>query len=318
MSTTPSAPQPATDLPFVSVVVAVLHELDQLCACLAALERQTYPADDYEVIVVKNGHPEDAALVVAAFAHVRLVYEPRQGFSYARNCGVHAARGPVIAFTDADCLPAHDWIERGVAHLSGTPNCGLVGGKINLSFKDPARLTAGELYERLTAYPQQRYIEQFRFGVTANLFTTKQVVAQAGLFDERASGSEDLEWGQRVHAAGFTLAYADDAVVQHPARATFGALKQKLVRVTTAQERLRAARPYPVTKLTKAIVKDVLPYRKLRLIWTDARLQGLEQRLKVTAVLLGLRLVRAWARLRVRVKSRRIAPSITNLEEVQH
>jgi cellulose synthase/poly-beta-1,6-N-acetylglucosamine synthase-like glycosyltransferase len=47
------------------------------------------------------------------------------------------ARGEIVAFTDSDCIPATDWIEKGVDNLLRIPNCGLVAGEIAVFFKDP-------------------------------------------------------------------------------------------------------------------------------------------------------------------------------------
>src|ERR1041384_5139232 len=94
---------------FVSVIVPVWNDAERLGHCLHALEKQTYPAESYEVIVVDNGSTDSVACLVAAYGRARLVSEQRPGSYAARNTGLNLARGQVIAFTDADCLPAPDW-----------------------------------------------------------------------------------------------------------------------------------------------------------------------------------------------------------------
>lgn len=63
-----------------------------------------------------------------------------------------------------------------------------------------------------------------RFAVTANVFTAAAVMALIGPFDDRLQSGGDADWGKRVHAAGYELVYAPEAVVRHPARPTFRAL----------------------------------------------------------------------------------------------
>lgn len=83
-----------------------LNDLPRLRACLAALERQTYPTDRYEVLVVDNGSDGEVAAAVAAFPHAVLAREERRSSYAARNRGLSLARGAIIAFTDSDCIPA--------------------------------------------------------------------------------------------------------------------------------------------------------------------------------------------------------------------
>lgn len=287
--------------PFVSVIIPVFNDETRLLRCLAALEQQEYPAACYEVIVVDNGSARDVAGAVGGFAHARAARELRPGSYAARNTGLALARGEVLAFTDSDCVPQHDWLANGVARLLHAEQPSIVAGHIALFFKAPEHPTSAELYESVTAFPQQKYVEKYHYGATANLLTWRAVLDAVGPFNSQLTSGGDREWGQRAHAAGFPLIYAAEVVVQHPARASFAEMKHKLVRVTVGLEHVRAAQPYPLSKLLKAVVKDLLPFKKAYQIWADERLQGLQQRSRATSVLLGLQAVQALTRLRVRL-----------------
>jgi len=100
-----------TSTPFVSVIIPVYNDPERLKTCLQALEEQTYPQSSYEVIVVDNGSDESIEPIVTEFNQAKAGYEPHPGSYAARNKGLSLARGEVIAFTDADCIPALDWIE---------------------------------------------------------------------------------------------------------------------------------------------------------------------------------------------------------------
>jgi glycosyltransferase involved in cell wall biosynthesis len=204
------------DTPFVSVIIPVFHDEMALRLCLRALERQTYPKEHYEVVVVNND-PTNALDLETLSLICRVVEEAVVGSYAARNKGIAVSRGEILAFTDADCVPAEDWIERGVAQVQQHPDAGLVAGKVVLEFRNGEPQHAVEWLENLIAFPQEIYLKRLHFGVTANLFTTREVIKKVGLFNATLKSGGDEEWGQRVFAASYTLCYADDARVHHPA-----------------------------------------------------------------------------------------------------
>ena len=95
--------------PKLSVVIPALDEEREIGECLASLARQTFP--DFEVIVVDNGS-RDATPAIAARYGARVIREPRRGPGYARETGFRAARGEIIASTDADTRVPLDWLAR--------------------------------------------------------------------------------------------------------------------------------------------------------------------------------------------------------------
>ena len=105
-----------------------------------------------------------------------------------------------------------------------------MAGKIELTFHDPKKRTAAELFESVFGLPQKTYVE-WGFGATANLFTTRATMDRVGLFDERLMSGGDAEWGRRLRAQGLALDYADDVRVLHGAKRTVGELCQRAVRV---------------------------------------------------------------------------------------
>ena len=223
----------ALEHPFVSVIVPVFNDAERLKQCLQALAQQTYGQASFEVIVIDNGSddPHSIETVVSPYENATLAVEPTPGSYAARNLGITLAQGEVLAFTDADCVPSPDWIERGIAHLHQTPNCGQVVGKVNLFFADPDNPTAVELYESLTAFQQERLLRQFHGGATANVFTWRKVVDQIGPFNARLKSNGDLEWGERIFQAGYDQVYAADVQVKHPTRRSFRDLYKRTARL---------------------------------------------------------------------------------------
>src|SRR5258708_37148610 len=100
--------------PKVSVIVPHYRDLGGLALCLAALDRQSYPKDKLDVIVADNASPEGAAAVAEVIAdRARLVVVSEKGAGPARNGGVAASSGDVLAFIDSDCVAEPAWIEAG-------------------------------------------------------------------------------------------------------------------------------------------------------------------------------------------------------------
>ncbi len=218
-------------LPMVTVVVPVYNDLVRLRMCVAALAGQDYPADRFEVVVVDNASSDDVRAALPDDDRFRLLREPRRGSYAARNTGVAAANGDVLAFTDSDCVPHRNWLTAGVAALSATPTADALGGSIRLTFRSGAPRTGPELYEARHGFSQRKYIETFSFAATANLFVPTKVFVDVGAFNADLKSGGDLDWGTRLARSGRHLAYADTPVVDHPARSTWAETTRKAVRV---------------------------------------------------------------------------------------
>ena len=78
---------------FVSVIIPVYNDAERLKKCLLALEKQTYPQAQYEVIVVDNASEENIKDVVSQFPQARLTFENSPGSYAARNQGISIAKG---------------------------------------------------------------------------------------------------------------------------------------------------------------------------------------------------------------------------------
>ena len=219
--------------PFVSVIIPVFNDAERLRICLTALEQQTYPRSSYEVIVVDNGSNKGQNIsdLVAQFGQAKAAYESIIGSYAARNKGISLATGDVLAFTDADCIPALNWLENGVKTLLEQPDCGLVAGEVAIFFKDSTRPRVVELYEQVYAFPQKAFIEKHKFGVTANIFTFRVVMNHAGLFNASLKSGGDVDLGQRVLSLGYPQIYADNVCVAHPALYSWQQLYKKHLRI---------------------------------------------------------------------------------------
>ncbi|TXS35448.1 glycosyltransferase family 2 protein, partial [Streptomyces sp. uw30] len=123
----------AGNAPDISVVIATHNRCELLRRCLDSLLRMEYPGSAFEVIVVDNAPADDAAeqLVREAYSpRVRYVREPVAGLARARNRGLTAARGGIVAFTDDDTLVDSRWLSALAEAFSGNQAIGCVTGLI--------------------------------------------------------------------------------------------------------------------------------------------------------------------------------------------
>lgn len=86
-----------------------------------------------------------------------------------------------------------------------------------------------ELYKSIKAFPRNKYIKKYNYGATANVWTFRSAINNVGVCDTTLKSGGDRDWGQRVFAAGYSQAYADDVGAAHPARHSLGELYKKVV-----------------------------------------------------------------------------------------
>lgn len=245
--------------PFISIIIPHYNDPDRLARCLQQLENQTYPADRYEVIVIDNGSEVLPESVVARFPHAQLLIERKSGSYIARNKGISVAKGEIVAFTDADCLPQLDWLENGTNALLQNNKIGLVAGEVDIFAVAPDSQTAVEIYEQLYAFPIESFVKFWHFGVTANLFTRMETIEKIGMFNGELKSGGDLEWGQRVYAAGYEVVYGKDVIIKHPALKNAQAIYLKKRRVHGGYHDLLVQQNTPYKYLWQDFPKDLIP-----------------------------------------------------------
>ena len=289
--------------PLVSVIIPVFNGSKSLEKCLEALEAQSYPRESYEVIVVDNASDENIKLTVFQFSKVRYEYEHIRGSYAARNKGIKSAQGQLIAFTDSDCIPAFNWLEELVYRLqSQENNCGLIAGSVKSTIKSKDKATPSELYDSLFAFPQKRYVEEYKFGVTANLMTPVEVLEKVGLFNSNLKSGGDYEWGYRVFSAGYHLTYAESAVVFHPARENLDELITKSVRVVEGHYELVKLKVYsPIRFLLASLIDFFFPFRSALFILFNRQIDDFSDRTAVAWVSTRVKYARALRRLQLQL-----------------
>ncbi len=119
----------------VSVVIPAYNEAKRISRCLAALEEQDFPREDFEIIVVDNNSTDNSYKIAQAFDNVKVVQElEHQGVGAARQAGWSIAQGEIIMSTDADCEPPKHWMKKVYKAFEKEP--GLVGMSAGYTFYD--------------------------------------------------------------------------------------------------------------------------------------------------------------------------------------
>ena len=201
---------------FVSVIVPTYKDWDRLARCVEALAGQSYPRDRFEVIIVNNDPANEAPPCFSLPEGFRIITEAKAGSYAARNAGLKEAKGPIIGFTDTDCIPDRAWIENAVTYFNNNRHYSRIAGQISIFFKSP-KPTIAERYNSIFSFPQEAHASGGTC-VTGNLFTYKTVFDAVGGFNETLLSLGDLQWGKRANKAGFQICYVPGVAVKHPAR----------------------------------------------------------------------------------------------------
>jgi len=208
---------PLQRYPKVSIVVACYNGGRTLQPCLDSLTRLNYP--DYEVIVVDDGSTDITPQVASLYKNFRTLSQAHQGLSVARNAGLFASQGEVVAFTDADCRADEDWLYYLAADLLKGSFVG-VGGHNFLPPDDSAVAAAvmvspgGPAHVMLT----DRQAEHIP---GCNMAFYKWALVEIGGFDpifHRAGDDVDVCW--RLQQRGYRIGFSPPAFVWHYRRPT--------------------------------------------------------------------------------------------------
>ena len=250
---TSRAPLPAMSAgPLVTVAIASYRNVDSTLACVRRVLQNSWAA--LEVVVVDNAPDpgELGAALDAAFApepRVRRVHEPRQGLSFARNAGLAAARGSVVAFTDDDVRVDRRWVERLVAGFGSDAVACVTGAILPAELETQPQVWLEEFGGFHRGFRQEIFNSTTHrrdgplypynagmFGSGANMAFRTTVLRDMGGFavdlgtGTPAQGGEDLDIFQRTITGGHTLVYQPTALMWHYHRRSVRALRRQMFR----------------------------------------------------------------------------------------
>jgi GT2 family glycosyltransferase len=212
---------PLARTPKVSVVVASYNGDRTLKACLESLLRLNYP--DFEVLLIDDGSTDTTRQIAFMHPQVRYIrHDTNCGLSAARNTGISAATGEIIAFTDSDCRADEDWLHYLVGELLNSEFAGM-GGPNLLPPEDSAvaavvMVSPGGPAHVMLTDRQAEHIPG------CNMAFFKSALVEIGGFDpifRQAGDDVDICW--RLQQVGYRIGFSPAAFVWHYRRSTIRA-----------------------------------------------------------------------------------------------
>jgi glycosyltransferase involved in cell wall biosynthesis len=208
---------PLARWPKVSVVVCSYNGAPTLRACLESLGQLNYP--DYEVILVDDGSKDNTPEIARDFPGVRTIRQENKGLSVARNVGIEAATGEIVAFTDSDCMADKDWLYYLVQTLVSGPFAA-VGGP-NVSPPAANRIQAavaaspGSPSHVLISDTEAEHVPG------CNMAYFKSALQEINGFDpEFRKAGDDVDVCWRLMQLGYKIGFSPSAIVWHYRRFT--------------------------------------------------------------------------------------------------
>jgi O-antigen biosynthesis protein len=236
----PFPPSVQRTWPRVSVVICAYNAADTLEGCLASLEQLTYP--DYEIVLVNDGSRDRTSEIGHRCPRVRVIDIPNGGLSAARNVGLAAATGDIVAYTDADVSVDRDWLTFLVQPFL-TSEVVASGGPNVVPPDDPpmaqsiARAPGGPTHVLL----DDRTAEHVP---GCNMAFRREALLAIGGFNPvylRAGDDVDVCW--RLQARGWKIGFAAAALVWHHHRSSVKAYWRQQVGYGEGETWLMAHHP---------------------------------------------------------------------------
>ncbi|WP_428560017.1 MAG: glycosyltransferase [Solidesulfovibrio sp. DCME] len=208
-------------MPRLSVVVAARNEAGCIGACLDALLRQDVAAGTLEIVVADDASTDETA-ALAARRGVRCLRLPRSGPAQARNLGVQASRGAIVAFIDADAVPAPDWARALLAAFETIDDPRLAGlGGPQAGHPDDANF-ARDLGVFLRAIgfvadyvKPHAAVTRVGHNASCNSAYKREIFLHAGGFRPGLFPGEDVDLDKRLTDAGFSVWFTPTARIAH-------------------------------------------------------------------------------------------------------
>ena len=204
-------------MPMVSVVICAYDAQRTMRDCLESLRRLDYP--NFEVVIVDDGSRDRTADISMDFPEFRLIRQPNKGLSVARNVGMQAARGEIIAYTDSDCVVDPHWLTLMIRSMTEN-NFDGCGGPNYAPHEDgwieaSCAASPGAPCHVLVAEDRAEHL------AGCNMLFSKAALAKIGGFDPQfTSAGDDVDICWRMLDAGFKLGFSPAAFVWHFRRNT--------------------------------------------------------------------------------------------------
>lgn len=225
----------------VSVVIPTFNSKERLELTLKSLEQQTFPREDFEVVVVNDGSGDGTKEFLdhlSAGLNLKVIHQENRGQARARNAGIRVAKGDIIVFVDDDVFCVSDLVARHYErHASSNVPLAVIGKIMNISchcFEEARLVVAQANYYDMDVlkpfFKQDAYLDMrtrvweknYRYVqwiclTAANASISAKTLAKTGEFDENFNGwgPEDIELGYRLFKQNVGITYDNTIVNYH-------------------------------------------------------------------------------------------------------
>jgi O-antigen biosynthesis protein len=221
----PCPPLPE-DPPKVSVVVCAYNAEPTMRECLESLTKLAYP--NYEVVIVDDGSTDRTGAIADEYPQFKVIHQPNRGLSAARNVGLAAATGEIIAYVDSDAMPDPDWLTYLALKFRATNYVG-VGGP---NLPPPEEDWLANCVASAPGSPTQILLddETAEHIPGCNMAFRKDALVEVGGFDPTyTAAGDDVDICWRLQDLGYTIGFCPAAIVWHHRRKTIKSyLKQQM------------------------------------------------------------------------------------------
>jgi glycosyltransferase involved in cell wall biosynthesis len=210
---TPGKPLSITNEPLISVIIPSYNRAEFVVDAVKSALGQTY--SPLEVIVVDDGSTDETKKrLEPSLNRIRYVHQLNRGVAAARNTGIEAAKGELIAFLDADDLWSPEKLLRQVKVIEDRQEVGLVHSNIYYFGTDVPQDCVTK--DGMTVYEGDCYAQLFLRNriTTSSVMVRRECLEKVGLFDERIrkASTEDYDLWIRI-ARYFEFGYVADPLV---------------------------------------------------------------------------------------------------------
>ncbi len=197
-----------------SVIIPVFNGEKTIARTLQALQNKDFPPKEFEVIVVNDGSTDNTERVVSQFNWVKFVSQKNSGPAAARNRGAKEAKGEILVFLDADCVPKKNWLSEMMFPFKTPEIAGVQGRYENPLNHWMARFVQLEIEERYERMEKKEFID---FIGSYSAAYRRDVFLSENGFDEkfRSASGEDPDLSFRLASKGCKMVFAPNAVVAH-------------------------------------------------------------------------------------------------------
>lgn len=220
----------------VSLILAVHNGASTLARTLSAFTRLTQPSEGLEIIAVDNASTDDTAGILEAYTSklpLTVLYEPRQGKSFALNRGIERANGNFIVFTDDDIIPEANWLTAYLEAAKRHPSSVIFAGQVRHEWDAPPPGWLKYLADEGLSYggthlDMEEQIVSAGLVKGCNLMVLRSVITQTRFPETpgvnfcgegRSKGGEDTAFAKEVASQGNGIIFVPSACVRHIVRA---------------------------------------------------------------------------------------------------